>query len=152
LEPPTGGALTTVEHRVAFFETDAMKIVHHANYLRFFELARVRWLEEHDRPYTHWLERGLHFAVTHSEVDYHRAARFDDRLQIQTWLEWIRGASLRMAYRVECDGTLIAEGATEHATVNDEGRLRRIPKEDRTRFTRLLGDSPSTSARARHQK
>ena len=34
-----------------------MGVVHHANYLRFFEEARVRWLEEHDRPYTYYLEQ-----------------------------------------------------------------------------------------------
>jgi len=144
-------AISTVVHRVAFFETDAMKIVHHANYLRFFELARVRWLEEHDQPYTAWLERGIHFAVTRSEVDYRRAARFDDRLRIHTWLEWVRGASLRMAYRVDCEGELLAEGATEHAAVNDEGRLRRIPKEDRERFAKLATEPTTPPARGRHR-
>ena len=37
---------TTIMHRVPFFETDAMGIVHHANYVRYLELARVAWMDE----------------------------------------------------------------------------------------------------------
>ncbi len=111
-----------------------MGIVHHANYLKFFEDARVVWLDEHDRGYGHYMDQGLHFAVTRVEADYQRSARFDDRLEVTTWMEWVRGASLRMGYRIDCDGETLVTGATEHAAVNDEGRVRRIPKEDRIRL------------------
>ena len=111
-----------------------MGIVHHANYLKYFEDARVLYLDEHDRGYTHYMGLGLHFAVTHVEVDYQQSARFDDRLEVTTWMEWVRGASLRMAYRIERDGETLVTGATEHAAVNEEGRVRRIPKEDRQRL------------------
>lgn len=116
-----------------------MGIVHHSNYIRFFELSRVRWLEEHDQPYTAYTEQGLHFATTHAVADYHQSARFDDELEITSWLEWVRGASLRIAYRIERDGTLLVTGATEHAAVNDEGRVRRIPRESRERLHAATG-------------
>ncbi|MCH2187420.1 acyl-CoA thioesterase [Myxococcota bacterium] len=143
--PATPNALpealcTTVLHRVAFYETDAMGIVHHANYPRFFEEARVRWLDEHDQSYSSYLSRGLHFAVTRCEVDFHQSARFDEALEIKTALDWVRGASLRMIYFVECAGRLIASGATEHAAVDDSGRVRRIPREDRARLLPLARD------------
>jgi len=137
--PPPGAKTSTASHRVAFYETDAMGIVHHANYIRFFELSRVVWLAEHDQPYTAYMESELNFATTHAVVDYHQSARFDDELEITTWVEWIRGASLRMAYRIECRGALLVTGATEHAAVNPEGRVRRIPRENRERIRRALG-------------
>lgn len=127
---------TTVQHRVPFYETDAMGIVHHANYLHYLELARVAWMDEHDRPYREYVAEGLHFATTHVEIDYRRPAAFDDVLQISTWLEWVRGASLRMAYSVVCRDVLLAAGATEHAMVDLEGRPRRIPLERRARLAR----------------
>lgn len=111
-----------------------MGIVHHSNYVRYFELARVAWLDEHDQPYTRYVEEDLHFATTWVEARYHRSARFDDVLAITTWAEWIRGASLRMAYRVTRPAhgdELVASGATEHASVNSQGRLRRLPRERR---------------------
>jgi acyl-CoA thioester hydrolase len=108
-----------------------MGIVHHANYLRYCEEARVLWLEENDEPYTWYMANGLHFAVTRVELDYHASARFDDRLEIATWVEAIRGASLRMGYRTTRGDEVLVTGATEHAAVDGEGRVRRIPKERR---------------------
>jgi len=115
-----------------------MGIVHHSNYLRLFEQARVVWLDEHDEPYTRYMARGLHFAVTRAEVDYHKSARFDDELEVRVWLAWVRGASLAMAYRVEREGELLTTGITEHAAVDSEGRVRRIPRERRDNLRRQL--------------
>jgi acyl-CoA thioester hydrolase len=142
--PPAGATTVTISHRVGFHETDAMGIVHHANYLRFCENARVVWLETHDKSYPEWIEMGLHFAVTRVELDYRTASRFDDRLEVTTWLEWVRGASLAMAYTILCGDALILSGRTEHASVNDEGRVRRISKEDRLRLSGLA--PPEASA------
>jgi acyl-CoA thioester hydrolase len=130
--PKTG--VTTVQHRVAFYETDAMGVVHHSNYVRFFELARVGWLEEHDQSYSAYVEQGLNFATTHVSADYLASTRFGDELRISVWLEWVRGASLRMAYSIQCGDTVAVTGATEHAAVNSEGRVRRIPKRNRQRL------------------
>jgi acyl-CoA thioester hydrolase len=131
---PDGATISTLEHRVAFYETDGMAIVHHSNYLRFFETARVVWLEEHDKSYPDWIAMDLHFAVTHASLEYRQPARFDDVIEIKTWLEWVRGASLAMAYQIGCDSRLLVTGRTEHATINGDGRVRRIPKSDRERL------------------
>lgn len=117
-----------------FYETDGMGIVYHANYLQYFELARIVWMDEHDRPYREYVSDRLHFATIHAEVQYLRPARFDDVVEIVTWLEWVRGASLRMAYAIHRDGELLARGATEHAMVDDTGRPRRIPRPHREKL------------------
>lgn len=114
-----------------------MGIVHHANYLKFCENARVIWLETHHQPYPVWIGLDLHLAVTRVELDYRHATRFDDILEVMTWLEWIGGASLAMGYRITCRGTLVLTGRTEHAAINGEGRIRRIPKEYRTQLAEL---------------
>lgn len=121
-----------------FFDTDAMGIVHHANYVRYFELARVRLLEEHHRPYTEYLSDGRHFAVTRVEVEYHQAARFDDRLGVTCWLTWVRGASLGVAYRITRGETALVSGITEHALVDNDGRPRRIPMAAREQLAALV--------------
>jgi acyl-CoA thioester hydrolase len=126
-----GAARSTLQHRVAFYETDAMGIVHHANYVRFLELARVVWMDEHDRPYREYAAEGLHFATTAVELRYHHSAGFDDVLAVTTWLEWVRRASLRMAYEIRRGEQRIASGATEHAMVDLSGRPRGIPPERR---------------------
>ena len=99
--PPPGVAATSVEHRVPFYETDAMRVVHHSNFVRWLEVARIRWLSEHHRPYPEYVAAGRHFAVIRVEVDYRLPVGFDEEVTVTVWPEWVRGASLRMVYRLE---------------------------------------------------
>ena len=135
---------TTIRHRVPFFETDAMGIVHHANYIRYLEIARVAWMDEHDRPYREYVAEGFHFATTRVEFDYKRSAAFDDVLDVTTWLDWVRGASLAMAYELKRRGEIVGTGCTEHALVDHDGALRRIPAEHRTRLKALSANGART--------
>ncbi|MCP5042313.1 MAG: acyl-CoA thioesterase [bacterium] len=139
---PDDAVVSVVEHRVAFFETDAMKIVHHSNYIRWFELARVEWLDEWDEPYRNLYGSDIHYATTKVNAEYHQSARFDDRVQIHTWLEWARGASLCMAYSIDRGDTHLVSGFTEHAAVSGEGKVRRIPKENRERLRQHMRREP----------
>ena len=134
-------AQATLHHRVQFFETDAMGIVHHANYIRFLEMSRQEWLDLHDRPYREYVAMGRHFSTTRVEIDYRRAAKFDDRLEVQVWLAWVRGASLGMRYEVLLDGEILAVAETHHAMVDGDGRPVRIPKERRQSLQSLLGQT-----------
>ena len=131
-------AATTIVHRVAFYETDAMGVVHHSNYVRFLELSRTAWLEQHDRPYGEYVAQGIHLATTRVEVDYLKPLRFADEVAVCSWLEWVRHASLRMAYSLVAARQQIATGATEHAAIDDGGRVRRIPRERRDALRRLV--------------
>lgn len=147
-DPTPGARTTTVRHRVAFHETDAMGVVYHANYLRHFETARILWMDEHHRPYREYVGAGRHWATTHAEIDYHQPARFDDAIEVTTWPEWVRGASLRMAYRlVRSDGTLLVSGATDHALVDLEGRVRRLDRADRAALQATTAGGAPASGR-----
>lgn len=137
--PPADAAATSVQHRVPFFETDAMRVVHHSNYVRWLEVARIRWLEEHHRPYPEYVAAGRHFAVIRLEVDYRLPVTFDEHVTITVWPEWVKAATLRMAYRIATPRGAVASAATEHALVDDAGRPRRIPREERDALRRLCG-------------
>ncbi|MGH9884177.1 MAG: acyl-CoA thioesterase [bacterium] len=125
--PPSGAKTATITYRVPFYDTDAMKVVHHARYVHYLELARIQYLDEHDRPYREYVAEGLHFAVTGLEVRYQQAARYDDRLEVTCWLTWLKRVSLAIGYVVRRDGELLATATTEHALVSDEGKLVAIP-------------------------
>lgn len=141
--PPPGVAVATLEYRVPFFDTDAMGIVHHANYVRYLELSRVAFLEQHDQPYQRYVDQGLHVAVIRVETRYHRSLRFDDRVQIACWLDWVKGVSLGFRYALHCQGHLVLTATTDHAVVDFQGRPHRIPKERRDAFRRLLVPGPT---------
>ncbi len=138
-DPPAHTATSVCQYTVPFFDTDAMGIVHHANYVRYLELARVRLLAEHDEPYETYLAMDRHFAVTRCEVHYKKPARFADEIEINCWIVRVGGASLEIGYRLECRDELIVSAVTEHALVDGRGRPRRIPRERRDSLRALVG-------------
>jgi acyl-CoA thioester hydrolase len=101
--------------KVRFAETDAQGIAHHANYLIWFEAARIEYLGRFGGGYRQLQEEGIEALTLDAQVSYRAPARFDDRLTILTRCTDVRGARFRFEYRVERDGTLIAEGSTGHA-------------------------------------
>ncbi len=144
--PPPGAALTCVRHTVNFYETDAMGIVHHSNYVRFLEHVRVEFLAEHDKPYLEYVAAGFHMPVTRASVQYKRPTRFADVIEITGWLAWARQASFGFAYQLTVQGQLVAVGETDHAITDLEGRARRIPAEMRVRMELWLGMLPALGA------
>lgn len=114
---------------VRFCETDLMGIVHHANYLQYFEVGRVEWLKERGFSYEKWMSAGLHLPVVEANVRYRKAARFDDELIIETRVVETTRVTMRFGYRVRRGDVLIAEGDTLLACVDDRMIPRRLPKE-----------------------
>jgi acyl-CoA thioester hydrolase len=130
---------TTSTLRVRFCETDAMGIVHHSNYLVYFETGRVEWLRRRNIDYAAWVAKGVQTPVANAELTYRTPSRFDDLLSIETTLMRLRAVSLDYSYRVTREGTLIAEGSTRLACVDAQGKLARIP--DHMRDALLAGES-----------
>jgi acyl-CoA thioester hydrolase len=123
-----GGFHFSTEVRVRFAETDAQGVVHNSNYLVWFEIARVAYLEKFTGGYPALRTQGVESFVLESHVRYRQPAHFDDRLTIRTRVGELRGARFRFDYEVERTGELLADGWTSHACV-DARTLRptRIP-------------------------
>jgi acyl-CoA thioester hydrolase len=114
--------------QVRFAETDAQGIAHNSNYLVWFEVARVAYLERYAGGYQRLRELGIEALVLESHVRYLQPARFDDRLVVHARCVDLKGARFRYEYSIARDGVVIADGWTAHATV-DGGTLRptRVP-------------------------
>ena len=119
----------STEIAVRFAETDSQGIAHNANYLVWFEIARVAYLAEYAGGYSAIREQGYESFVLESHVRYKQPARFDDRLSIHTRVGELRGARFRFDYEITRDGEVIAEGWTSHACVDAKTlRPTRIPE------------------------
>ena len=101
-----------------FAETDAQGIVHNSVYLIWFELARVEYLERFAGGYPALRAKGIEAFVTEAHVRYLEPAVFADRLAIHARCVDVRCAWFRFEYRIERDGTPIADGETKHACVD----------------------------------
>jgi acyl-CoA thioester hydrolase len=126
-------AVTRSRLRVRFCETDLMGIVHHSNYLAYFEAGRVEWLRRRGVTYADWAARGMHLPVVEASVRYRAPARFDDVIAIETRLVELRAASLRFEYKMSrregAEDELLAEGFTRLACVNEHHVVRRFSEE-----------------------
>ena len=138
LRIPTDARTSVVRYRVPFYDTDAMAIVHHANYVRYLELARVRFLHEHDQPYLRYVEQGFHVVVTRVDIRLRTPTRFDEELTVTGWLERVRNVSLTFGYQIACGERLTATAVTEHGVVDMQGNVARIPNEHKARLLSLV--------------
>ena len=112
-----------------FAETDAQGIANNAEYLVWFEVARVAYLARFRGGYSSLREDGVEALTLEAHARYLRPAYFDDRLTIHTRCVDLRGARFHFEYILTRDGERIAEGSTAHACV-DAGSLRptRVPE------------------------
>lgn len=123
-----GGFHFSTDVRVRFAETDAQGVVHNSNYLVWFEIARVAYLEKFTGGYPALRSQGVESLVLESHVRYRKPAHFDDRLTIHARIGELRGARFRFDYEVERAGDLLADGWTSHACVDAKTlRPTRIP-------------------------
>ncbi|MCC7475811.1 MAG: acyl-CoA thioesterase [Pirellulales bacterium] len=116
-----------VEIRVRYYETDAQGFVHHANYLQYFELARVEQLLAQGCDYAHLERDGFLLVVNKVNIHYLRPSRFGDTLRLQIRTVRARGARIDHQYRVLRGEEIIAEGESTLACVDREGRVQRLP-------------------------
>ena len=109
---------TKAYYRVIFGDTDAMKIVYNANYLRFFEIGRNEFLRELGFPYAELNEKyDLHFPLAESHVKYRKPAWYDDMLEIRCMVLELKNASVTIGYEILNRDTqeLLVTGWTKHA-------------------------------------
>jgi acyl-CoA thioester hydrolase len=104
--------------RVRFADTDAQGVAHHSNYVIWFEVARVEFLEAFAGGYQRLRDEGVESLVLEAYVRFIAPAVFDDRLLVHARCLDVRGARFRFEYAVERDGAVIAEGWTAHGTVD----------------------------------
>jgi len=91
---------TETAQRVGVADTDLMGIVHHANYVTYFERGRLEYMRRRGLSYKQVVERGLHMPVVELAVRYRKPAHFDDLLCVTTRLGALSRATVRFDYSV----------------------------------------------------
>jgi acyl-CoA thioester hydrolase len=125
---------------VRYAETDAQGVVHHANYLTWFEEGRSEFLRQQGCFYSDMERDGFFVIVAKVEVDYRAPSFYEDRITVATTLEKGRGRLLEFSYlATNQKGVLVAEGRTRHLVLDTERRLVSLPD----RYLHLLfGERP----------
>jgi acyl-CoA thioester hydrolase len=117
--------------RVAYVDTDQAQVVHHGTYFRFLEVARVEFWRGNGFEYAQYEKRtGLGLPVVEARLRYRIAARFDDLLNVETWVSRATRASVWFDAVIRRGDDVINESSVRLACARfADGSLRRIPDE-----------------------
>lgn len=102
--------------RVAYYETDQMSIVHHSNYIRWFEEARDDFVRQYGIDYRMIEAKGILMPVIGVQCDYKRAATYGELVAVHACPTFFNGARLRYRYeaRDADSGAVLVTGSSEH--------------------------------------
>lgn len=134
MEEPPSGRLDGREHvlpvRVYYEDTDFTGVVYHAAYARFCERGRTEFLRVMGVGHSALLEDAnpTAFAVIRLAIDYRRAARIDDALEVRTVFERAKGPRLYIRQRILRGAEIIVEAEVEVACIDLSGRAKRPPR------------------------
>ena len=116
------------EIRVRYQETDAQGRVHHANYVKYFEIGRVEMLRASGFTYRQLEQSGIMLVVTDLKCQFFSGAQYDDLLVLTTKIKKSRGVRIQHTYELTHNGELVMSGETTVASVNPDGQVVRLPK------------------------
>jgi acyl-CoA thioester hydrolase len=118
-----------VRIRVIYADTDAMGIVYHTNYIRWFEIGRIELLRKMGITYSEVEKTGFYLPVTRVYCHYHLPAHYDEIVFVETRIAYLKRASMKFTYLIwdEIRENLLTEGYTIHACTDRDGKIIRIP-------------------------
>ena len=103
---------------VRYQETDKRGVVHHANYIKWFEVGRTELLRQNGISYREVEEKGFYLPVLDVTCQYKKPAFYDDTILIKTEISHYTGARLTFTYHVYREDELLVVGTTTHCWTN----------------------------------
>ncbi len=135
---PSGPLVSQSELRVRYVETDQMGFAHHSNYFAWFEIGRTDFIRELGTSYAQLEREGLLLAIGEASVRYQQAARYDDVLQVRTWLERVQSRSVTFGYEVTRTDpeprVRVATATMKLIALDANGATRTLPPDFRKRL------------------
>lgn len=127
------------EHHAKYYETDQMGIIHHSNYVKWMEEARIDLMDQIGLNYRQMEEMEIISPVLSISVEYHSMVHFDDTVVIQTKLVKYNGIKMEVEYIMtdKETGELRTTARSSHCFLNRAGKpisLKRSYPELDTKF------------------
>jgi acyl-CoA thioester hydrolase len=116
--------------RIYFEDTDSGGVVYHSNYLKFMERARTEWLRSLNLNQADLKKKDkIMFVVTKVNIDYKKAAQFNDALDIETSVDNIGASKVDLTQNIMKNSELYTSAKVSIACIHSETfKPQRIPK------------------------
>lgn len=118
------------QHKAQYYETDQMGIVHHSNYIRWFEEARTDFLEKAGYSYKRFEDEGIICPVIEVCAKYKSMVRYSDTVNIEVHLRAFNGIKFTMEYIISdsVTGEIRVTGTSEHCLLDKNNKPIRLKK------------------------
>ena len=115
---------------VRYSETDQMSFVYHGNYVKYFEMGRISWLNKLGFSYKKMEDDGILLPVVDLKINFKQSAKFDDKLTLITKLVKLPSYMIEFNYEIFKDGNIITMGYTKLIFLNSKtNKPMRCPKQ-----------------------
>lgn len=106
----------TYNRQAAYYETDQMRIVHHSNYIRYFEEARIKFMSDIGCDVGVMEEQELYIPNVDAYARYKKPIRFSDKFTVEVKLVSFNGSRIVFEYEIVLikSGDIAATGCTTH--------------------------------------
>lgn len=113
-----------IEIDIRFSETDAMGVVWHGNYLKFFEDGREAFGKEYGLEYLTIFDKGYFTPIVKSEIDHKAPVMYGQQIKVITKFVPSKAAKIMFEYEVInlTTGELCAVGKTMQVFLERENR------------------------------
>lgn len=133
------------EHHVKYYETDQMGIVHHSNYIRWMEEARMDFMEQMGCSYKAMEAAEIISPVLSVHCEYKSMVHFSDTVVIETKISKYDSVKLAVLYRMtdKETGELRTIAKSEHCFLDGTGKpisLKRAYPEIDTKFFDMMDE------------
>lgn len=128
--------------RVIYADTDAMGVVYHTNYIKWFEVGRCELLRSIGYPYARLETDGIMLPVVECGCKYRTPAVYDDMLEITARIAELKGATVLIDYEIRRleTGELLVTGFTKHAVTDQRFKPIRLRDKNRGLCDLLMED------------
>lgn len=110
-------------HNAKYYETDQMGIIHHSNYIRWFEEARIDYMNQVGLTYKKMEEEGIISPVLSINCNYQKMMYFDDLAIIEVKITKYTGVRFACEYKIyNQKHTLCTTGNSNHCFTDRSGR------------------------------
>lgn len=110
-------------HQAKYYETDQMGIIHHSNYIRWFEEARIDYMNQIGLPYKQMESEGIISPVLEVNCQYLNMMYFDDQATIKVTITDYTGVRFALKYEIyNQDNKLCTTGSSRHCFMSKEGK------------------------------
>jgi acyl-CoA thioester hydrolase len=126
---PTDRFVAETTFFVRYAETDAMRVVHHASFIVYFEEGRSNYARQRGSDYALFEAQGQYLVVSEVAARYLRSAVYGQQISVRCWIEDMKSRALTFAYEIvdTASGDLLVTGFSKHICITHDGQVVTLP-------------------------